>query len=118
MRTPMEALDAACAVLDGQKALADALTAVCDTSISSPSISGWRERETIPEDRCGPIELVTNGAVLADELRPDLLWIRDKSGTVTHYVTPVAQTRSRKDPGRQGPRRTRTRKPDSLRAGS
>jgi len=118
MRTPMEALDAACAALNGQKALADALTAIGPTSVSSPSISGWRERESIPEERCWPIEVATGGVVLAEELRPDLRWIRNKAGEVTAYETPITPTARARDPGRQAPRRIRTRKPDSLRAGT
>jgi DNA-binding transcriptional regulator YdaS (Cro superfamily) len=63
---PIESLDKAIAVLGSQDALADALF------IKSPSISGWRDRQRVPAERCIAIELATGGVVTRYQLRPDV----------------------------------------------
>lgn len=87
MRSPIDALDAACGVLGGQQQLADAITtATPETPCTTSAISQWRTRlrdgSPFPEDRCEPIEAVTVGAVVCEELRPDLIWRRGLDGRV------------------------------------
>lgn len=40
--------------------------------IKSPSISGWRNRNKVPSERCIAIEQATNGRVTRYDLRPDV----------------------------------------------
>jgi DNA-binding transcriptional regulator YdaS (Cro superfamily) len=40
--------------------------------IKSPSISGWRNRNKVPSERCIAIEQATKGEVTRYELRPDV----------------------------------------------
>lgn len=62
----IEALNRACKALGSQNALATAL------GIESASISGWRERNRIPAERCIAIEQATGGIVTRHDLRPDI----------------------------------------------
>lgn len=59
------ALDRAVAIAGSQEKLAASL------GIVPMAISQWRKRR-IPAERCRDIERVTDGAVTACELRPDL----------------------------------------------
>lgn len=97
MRTPLEALDAACAALGGQQQLADALSqATPDRPCSTSAISQWRTRMQdgglFPEERAEPVEAVTKRAVTCEELRPDLLWHRNGRGAVVAVARPIQPT--------------------------
>ena len=78
-----------CDALGGQQGLAEAL------AIQPPSVSGWLERKPnledvrVPAGRCAAIEALAKGAVTAEQLRPDLIWVRDDKGAVTGFVEPV-----------------------------
>lgn len=107
MRTPMQALDVACAVFGSQQALADALSAAGDR-LTSPSITDWRRRQAIPEDRCEPIETlcalrwdlltsdeqarIPGGPPRVEELAPGVLWRRDGAGRVVGVEKPIKPT--------------------------
>lgn len=65
-----------------RRALAEAL----DTSPDYlwQMASGWRGRR-VPLGRCPAIEAATGGAVLCEEMRPDVIWERDARGRVLGY---------------------------------
>lgn len=105
----MEALDAACALLGSQQNLAAALTLI-SPRLTSPSISDWRNRAVVPDDRCEPIETATAGAVTVEELRPDLRWRRDAAGQVVGCEKQIKPTpRPRKRAGKRAPLGPRNR---------
>jgi DNA-binding transcriptional regulator YdaS (Cro superfamily) len=64
--TGIAALDLACRLLGSQDSLADTL------QIKSPSITGWRDRNRVPAERCREIEAATHGRVTRYQLRPDV----------------------------------------------
>ena len=80
----MDGLNRAVAHFGSQRALADAL------GIRQPSIVEWYQRGSVPLDRCEAIELLTDGAVRADDLRSDVQWVRDVAGKITGYFVPRA----------------------------
>lgn len=86
MRSPMEALDAACDHAGGQASLAEQLTAM-GARVTSPAISDWRRRGVIPEDRGAPIESLTG--IRADELCPQVEWLRENDAIVSYRPWPV-----------------------------
>lgn len=107
MRTPMQALDAACRVFGSQTQLAHAIR------LRSQSITDWRLAHSIPEDRAVPIEAVVAAKwselddetrdevgtpVRAEELRPDRVFERDRSGQVVFIKKPVQAPRVRRIP--------------------
>lgn len=75
------ALDAACQKAGGPAKLAGAIGA------SLHAVAGWMGGATIPPDICPAIEQATGST--CDELRPDLLWVRDASGEILAYAVPV-----------------------------
>lgn len=82
MRTAMEALDAACQAVDGQANLASRLSEL-GPRVTSQAISDWRRRGMVPVERGEPIESMTG--VRADELCPNVEWLRDKAGRIVEY---------------------------------
>ncbi|MDF4024106.1 YdaS family helix-turn-helix protein [Luteibacter sp. PPL201] len=59
-------LDRVIEILGSQEELAARL------GIKSPSITGWRNRNRIPSERCLALEEVTGGQVTRYEMRPDV----------------------------------------------
>lgn len=53
------------------------------------AVSNWKSRGVVPEEHCPWIEEATG--VTCEELRPDLTWIRDDAGKVTHYQVPLSK---------------------------
>jgi DNA-binding transcriptional regulator YdaS (Cro superfamily) len=75
-----EAIKKACESVGGLTALAREL------GITVGAVHQWtRGYKQVPIDRCIPIEMATNGAVRAEEIRPDHPWhvIRGKSSKQT-----------------------------------
>lgn len=64
----MNALEKATTLLGGASALARAI----GVSESSPAM--WKQRGRVPAEHCPLIEKVTSGAVVCEELRPDVAW--------------------------------------------
>ncbi len=45
--------------------------------VKQPTVSEWlRDERQVPKGRCPDIERITGGSVTADELRPDVRWLR------------------------------------------
>lgn len=53
-------------------------------NVSSQAVSQWR---SIPIEHCAKIE--ASGGPSCEEMRPDVDWIRDEAGQVTHYQVRV-----------------------------
>ena len=67
--TPSEAAQKAAQHLGSIAALARAL------GLSDPTVHQWTTGvRRVPAERCPEIEAITNGAVRAEELRPDVPW--------------------------------------------
>lgn len=66
MRMSANPLDRVIDILGSQEELAAVL------GIKSPSISGWRQRNKVPSERCLAIEQATGGQVTRYDLRPDV----------------------------------------------
>jgi DNA-binding transcriptional regulator YdaS (Cro superfamily) len=63
-----------------------AIVAAC--GVSQSLVSHWcTGLLTITPDKCPNVEAVSG--VRCEALRPDLMWIRDEAGAVTHYAVPV-----------------------------
>lgn len=64
-----DALQRVCDALGGASELARRL------DVKPPTVSQWlRKVRPIPADRCPDIEQMVSGAVLCEELRPDVNW--------------------------------------------
>lgn len=67
-----------------QEALAVAL------GVSTSLVGHWLAgRRALDPERCPAIEVVLG--IRCEDFMPDLDWIRDEAGQVTHYQVPVAQ---------------------------
>lgn len=82
----MTALERALKLAGGTAALAREL------GVSDSVVSNWKARASVPLDSCAGIEAATG--VTCEDLRPDVEWVRDPAGKVTHYMTPVAAANS------------------------
>lgn len=82
MKTKPTPLQTAIAAAGSQRKLAESIGIA--HSFVPQLISG---RRPIPEAICARIEDATG--VRCEELRPDVEWIRDPAGKVTHYRVPV-----------------------------
>jgi DNA-binding transcriptional regulator YdaS (Cro superfamily) len=68
MSSPKDAFEKAIKIAGSKSALARSL------GITPWALSKWNI-EKIPEERCLPIEKITNKQVRAEQLRPDINWI-------------------------------------------
>lgn len=55
-----------------QQEFADLLSAAVGRTVSQQSVSQWIRRGQVPAWACGTFEGITDGAVTAHELRPDV----------------------------------------------
>ena len=49
----------------------------------------WLRSGIVPAEHCPAVELATKGRRRCERLRPDLDWVRDRKGRVTHYQVKV-----------------------------
>lgn len=107
MPTPLEALLGAIALdhIGSQRALAAQLAALVGTEFDEANISQWlrtlrsageRSKRAVPEKWCEPIEVLTDGKIRVEELRPDILWQRHPDGQVIGVIKPIKPTRPTK----------------------
>lgn len=69
----------------GQVGLAKAIGA------SPQQVQQWLYgKRPVPYEWCPRIEVATKGTVRADELRPDVEWLRDRGGAITGYRVHLA----------------------------
>lgn len=64
----MDALNRAISIFETQAKLAKAI------GVSQQAICNWRSRGNIPAEYCPSIERATCGAVVCEDLRPDVDW--------------------------------------------
>jgi DNA-binding transcriptional regulator YdaS (Cro superfamily) len=74
---PPDALRRAADLLGGQSAVA----AACGYNDRRHVWPWFSASRPIPGDKCAHIERATKGAVLVEELRPDLRWVRVADGS-------------------------------------
>lgn len=85
----MRPLEQAIENLGSQSALARAC------GVKQGHVWAWLNRDgyQVPAEHCPAIEQATG--VKADDLRPDMRWIRDKAGRITGYMTPVSSAQTK-----------------------
>lgn len=67
--TPEEALEKAISTIGSMKALGDSL------GISKGAVSQWKDHgRRVPAEHCPQIEMLTEGKVRCEDLRPDVNW--------------------------------------------
>lgn len=76
----MNPIDKACEIAGSQRSLSTIL------EVSPATVNQWCSGERpIPIDRCPAIEIGCAGAVLCEELRPDVNWVRVPDPAWPHH---------------------------------
>jgi DNA-binding transcriptional regulator YdaS (Cro superfamily) len=79
------ALNRAIGCFDSQLEFAAALSRTSGRPVTSQAISQWKANG-VPEDRCEPIETITDHKVRVEEVRPDIQWQRNGDGQVIGFL--------------------------------